>query len=364
MFNRIYYFRYDKQIFDGFPRTKGTREISNKNPSFICYLSHSKKMMNLSVENSSSLRHMIEPEAFCQRIQNDLSDKIRLNTAFIISALNLPLWIFILSGNSVILLALNRDTSLHPPSKLLFRNLAFTDLCVALITQPSYILHNMVIAYERWDICPLTQKLSHITTYLLCGVSLMTVCAISVDRLLALLMGTRYRQVVTLTRVRISLLFVWIFCLSTSITLLLNFSVRIYSVISAICIALWLGTSTFCYAKIFFILRGHQKKICGNRDQDSNKNRSSVTRSSINLKQYRRSVSTALWINFTLITCYSPTAIVLVFRSVPSIPFSALIVSFGAAPSFVYLNSLLNPILYCWRIKELREEVKKIISPP
>ena len=305
---------------------------------------------------------MMNPEAFCQRIQNDLSDKIRLNAAFTISALNLPIWILILSGNSIILVALNRDTSLHPPSKLLFRNLAFTDLCVSLVTQPLYILHYMIIAYERWDICPLTQKLSHITTYLLCGVSLMTVCAISVDRLLALLTGTRYRHVVTLTRVRISLLFLWIFCLSTSITLLLKSSARIYSVISAICIALGLGTSTFCYAKIFVILRGHQKKISGNRDQGSNNNRFSVTRSSINLNQYRRSVSTALWINLTLIACYSPIALVLVLRSIPSISFSAFIVSFGAAPSLVYLNSLLNPILYYWRIKELRAEVKNILK--
>ena len=188
-------------------------------------------------------------QSFCHRIHNDVSERIRFNAAFAIFSLNLSIWILVLLGNIVVLIALKKETSLHPPSKLLFRNLAFTDLCVGLITQPFYILHFMIIAHERWDICPLTQKLTHITTYILCGVSLLTVTAISVDRLLALLMGTRYRQVVTLSRVRISLLFVWILSGASSIILVLNF--RLYSVISAIMIALWLAISTFCYTKIF-----------------------------------------------------------------------------------------------------------------
>ena len=39
-------------------------------------------------------------------------------------------------GNSLILAALCKESSLHPPSKLLLRFLATTDLCVGLIVQP------------------------------------------------------------------------------------------------------------------------------------------------------------------------------------------------------------------------------------
>ena len=31
--------------------------------------------------------------------------------------------------------------------------------------------------------------------------------------------------------------------------------------------------------------------------------------------------------------------------------------AFNITAGIVYLNSLLNPILYCWKIKEIREEV-------
>ena len=41
-------------------------------------------------------------------------------------------------GNTLILVALRKDSSLHPPSKLLYRCLATTDLCVGLIAQPMY----------------------------------------------------------------------------------------------------------------------------------------------------------------------------------------------------------------------------------
>ena len=40
------------------------------------------------------------------------------------------------AGNSLILVALYKESSLHPPSKLLYRCLATTDLLVGLIVQP------------------------------------------------------------------------------------------------------------------------------------------------------------------------------------------------------------------------------------
>ena len=44
---------------------------------------------------------------------------------------------------------------------------------------------------------------------ILCCVSVSTSAAISVDRLLALLLGLRYRHVVTLRRVRVVIIFTW-----------------------------------------------------------------------------------------------------------------------------------------------------------
>ena len=47
--------------------------------------------------------------------------------------------------NTIILAALRRESSLHPPSKLLYRNLAITDLCVGIIVEPSVATHRQQV---------------------------------------------------------------------------------------------------------------------------------------------------------------------------------------------------------------------------
>ena len=54
---------------------------------------------------------------------------------------------------SSILVALNKKSSLHPPSKLLYRCLATTDLLVGLITQPPYTIYWMSFVHKNWTLC-------------------------------------------------------------------------------------------------------------------------------------------------------------------------------------------------------------------
>ena len=126
------------------------------------------------------------------------------------SAVNIFLSITAFLGNFLILVALNKVTSLHPPSKLLYRCLATTDLLVGLVTQPLYATHWISLVRENWSLCRYAGDGIQISSYTLCGVSLLTLTAISVDRLLALLLGIRYRQTVTLKRTCIITATFWI----------------------------------------------------------------------------------------------------------------------------------------------------------
>ena len=56
-------------------------------------------------------------------------------------------------GNTLILVALRRVSLLHPPSKLLLRNLATTNLCVGLISHPLLVILLLAVMNESWDIC-------------------------------------------------------------------------------------------------------------------------------------------------------------------------------------------------------------------
>ena len=131
-------------------------------------------------------------------------------------AVDILLSIAAFAGNSLILVALHKESSLHPPSKLLYRCLATTDLLVGLVAQPLNALCWMSVVQEHWSRCRYARDAGYITSYVLILVSLMTMTAISVDRLLALLLGLRYKQIVTLKRTYIIVTTFWVFTLVAS----------------------------------------------------------------------------------------------------------------------------------------------------
>ena len=173
-----------------------------------------------------------------------------------LSALNIFLSITAFLGNTLILVALHKETSLHPPSKLLYCNLAITDLCVGIIVQPLNLAHWISVVTERWSICYYALQGTRFSGYTLCAVSLLTSTAISVDRLLALLLGLRYRQVVTLRRTCITAIGFWILPMVASSTLFWNSPIRSWCQYMGT--VLCLVTTIFAYTKIFFSLRHNQ----------------------------------------------------------------------------------------------------------
>ena len=178
---------------------------------------------------------------------------------------------------------------------------------------------------------------------------LWTLTEISVDRLLTLLLGFRgYRHTVTSGRTRDLLICFWI--VSILISCLSRFlsehtiMARVYSAI----IYLLLGISAFCYINIYLKLRHRQAKNHGRQEQQNG------GRIPLNIARYRKTVSTALWVQVTLVACYLPYGIVSAIGH-PYTPTHNLAVRLGA--TCIFLNSTLNPFLYCWKIREVRQTV-------
>ena len=97
-------------------------------------------------------------------------------------------------GNLLILVALPKTCSLHSPSKILYRCLATTDFCVGVVAQPAFAVQLLYNNGERRELCYMSLRLSFCAGVILCGVSMTTLAALSVDRLLALLLTLRYRN--------------------------------------------------------------------------------------------------------------------------------------------------------------------------
>ena len=181
------------------------------------------------------------------------------NQLIFFSALNIPLSITTFLGNSLILVALHKESSLHLPSKLLYRNLATTDLCVGIIVEPLLVTYCMSLVNERWNICRHVLIALSISGYILSSVSLFTLTVIGVDRLLALLLGLRYRQIVTLKRTHLIVNVVWAGSLVAATMYFWNIVITIW--FGYIAILLCLVITIFSYAKIFLPLRHHRNRV-------------------------------------------------------------------------------------------------------
>ena len=271
-----------------------------------------------------------------------------------LSAFNILLTVTAVLGNTLILGALHKVSSLHSPSKLLFRCLATTDLCVGLTTEPLSVIYWVSLTHGQWNLCRYTLASLVIVGYTLCSVSLMTMTAISVDRLLALLLGLRYRQVVTVRSTFVIVVIFWVMSAVASIFYLVNPLITAWY--GRIIIPLCLVTSIASYTKIFLNLRRHQTQVQGHVQQEQ-----PSQAVPLNIERYRKAVSSALWVQCTLVACYLPFSIVRVlvrFRKTTS--WSVLI--FELATTLIYLNSTLNPILYCWKIRKVKQAVKETIK--
>ena len=284
-----------------------------------------------------------------------LSANIRVGFYIAIAAVNIVLSITASLGNILILIALRKVTSIHPPTKLLFQCLAITDLGVGLISQP-LMATLMLLVYNTdikiWEICSQLHSSLSIT---LCGVSVFASTALSVDRLLALFLGLRYRHVVTLKRVRavlacgclalLLIILVWYFHAKTaSITL---------TILSTLCLSI----SLFSYTKIVLRLRQHQSSVRDNVQQGQ----ANTEKMPLNLERYKKTVVSIALVQLALVICYFPLIVFLILFHLRRIPPGIDLILFDCTATLVFLNSSLNPFLYCWRIKEIRQAVKATI---
>ena len=272
----------------------------------------------------------------------------------ILLPINLFISITAFAGNVLIIIALQKVSSLHRSSKILFSCLASTDLCVGIILQPVYIA--FIMSPDNSIPCYYIADLSYVLTIAFCGVSMLTSTTISVDRLLALLLGLRYRHVVTLKRVWAFVIIFWLGGIVIGLLYIYDDFISTYlaCVVSLSC----LTTSTFCYVKIYRTLRHHQSQV-----QEYFQGISNGRGIPLNVARYRKTVSSALWVQITLVICYLPFLIVTAVYYVVHVDYSPIIAFFSELTlSLVQLNSSLNPILYCWKIREVRQLAKDTIG--
>ena len=297
-------------------------------------------------------------------------------------------------------------------TKFLFACLATTDLCVGLFSQPLFVANmilNIDLANTNLDILSQMNEVVFISSDVLCGVSVLISTAISVDRLLVLLLRLKYRQVVTLKRAQVVILLCWVTAVSCGLVHV--WSQTISQIFVLVIGLVSLVTSVFCHVKIYLRLQGNQatvedsfgggqsnedeevgggKKGAGRateegvgettgagrdteeeagaevedtgRAKDEKRLRAGTAKVSpkrriqervrLNIVQYKKVVSSIFWLQLTLVACYAPFITVSLLRH--TLLSGKTVYSLWLfTATLVYSNSSLNPFLYCWKIRVL-----------
>ena len=266
-------------------------------------------------------------------------------------AVNIPLAITSIIGNLLVLHTVLKTPTLRSPSVVLLCGLALSDLAVGAVVQPFFISKDLItLSSQDQSLKTLFLRIYNSLAFYVCGISLLTITAVCVDRLFAIQKPLRYPSFVTIPRVRCILVALWITCAILVNAKFWNDTIFLLLVAVSICACLFI--SAFSHVKIYKIVRDHKKRMQIQLEAVE-KNTVDVQN---NMSGLKTSALNVFIVFLALLACYCPYFIVFVVTSV--FPINVML-SRSLASTVVFINSALNPFLYCWRIYEIREVVKQ-----
>ena len=290
---------------------------------------------------------------FFSEINLDKTDEGVFTANFLTCIINVLFSVITCTGNLLVLLAIGKTRCLHTPSFVLLGCLAASDLLVGLICQPLFVASKIAELMNNFSLhCTLRMLLST-SSWITSGASSATMVIVSVDRLLVLTLHLRYNSFVTVPRVFQTVLGVWI-CSITFALLRFPLRNRWYFIMIAILLLGFLVLSISTY-KIFHIVRRHQRQI-----RDQNMAFSPVELNTVNVFKCRRSAVTVIYVYGLSMILYIPHFVTIIVATVNGYS-TTIQIAYTYVYTVIYINSFLNPFVYCWRNREIRRAVKNIV---
>ena len=257
-------------------------------------------------------------------------------------------------GNILVIRALWKASSMPANVKKFFLTLAVSDLAVGLFAQLMYAVVLKIAANGGHDfdfLCPTILTVCYFFLFLLALASFLNVTAIAVDRLLAIYLHLRYRELVTSKRVVVTLVSIWI---ASVVSVSLYVAVNTYSaIVLAFCEFVGILLTTVAYIHVYRVARYHQHQIhsqCQQQDAQA-----------MELFRQKKAAFNTVHFYVIFVACYLPH-----FCSTILLITDSSQISFWLASSvtflFVLFNSSLNPVVYCWRYREIREIMRSTVK--
>ena len=295
----------------------------------------------------------------CQHFGAFLEHRDELYSSYIaLCVLNALSGIFATVFNLLVLLVIKRSSSLQTPSYVLLGALAFSDFAVGCVVQPLYIAFRVAeltgsstvycglgIAYDLFGNC-------------FGGLSFLIITSISVDRFLALYFRQRYRVVVTRKRTLVLTLVLSLIAAAYGLTGIHNR--KAYYVLGIILGPLFLVLTSLNYININRLIRRHNQRRFRLTSQQSSQSYGKV-KHELDMARYKHTLKTVMYVFFVFLLCYLPYISCTLAKLIVKTRSAAIQISVHATVTVIFINSSLNPALYCWRVPEIRKAVRQIL---
>ena len=263
--------------------------------------------------------------------------------------------------NIVAIYAIRKTSSLSKNLKTLLLSLAVSDLGIGLLAQPMFVAHVMDSKQnnESNESYNAIHIASLITTNFFIYASLFSVTALGADRFLAIHLHLRYQELVTDKRVTAVVVLIWV--ISALISLIRFFIPKNIMYVSfVIIISACIVTATSLSVKLYLTLRRHINQIQVPQIAQNDQGES--------VQRKRKSAMASLYVYLVFIVCYLPDDCVLIIIANNSEPRIDVNLLQFYTLTLVFLNSTLNPLIYCWKMKRIQHTIvgtlRHIFSSP
>ena len=239
--------------------------------------------------------------------------------------------------------------------KTLLLSLAISDVGVGLVAQPLYVAsHAMMIEQNTNNIAFHTVEKAYLIQSKLFGfASYFGVVLLTVDRFLAIHLHLRYQELVTYKRIVAVVISVWL--LSALISFLsLSMGPVALSIVLGTILVVCVVITGILYCKIYAAVRHHTNQMHALQVQQVAQNE--------DMANAARQIKTALatfYVYVVFLACYLPISCVQFAKINGETALLSHLRDFTL--TLVYLNSSLNPLIYCWKMRYIRQTVMEIL---
>ena len=260
--------------------------------------------------------------------------------------------------NIVTIHAIRKTALLPKPLRTLLLSLAASDVGVGLLVQPLYI-STLVSRLNQKRIDCISYKKLFAAMNFFCISSLLNVVTISVDRFLAVHLHLRYQELVTHKRVIAAVISIWLLSAIISSSVFWNPLRVSLRVIELVVVTVCLILVVIVYWRIYIVLKRHKNQIRGLQIQEVQQGVQNGDLS--NFLKLRKSALGTFYVCIVFMICYLPSYILSFLQMARLLSPISLYEASLYTTTLFFLNSSLNPVIYCWKMGPIRRTLMDIM---